>query len=291
RGVWLEETDPLARDSWLAVGELGGGGRADRILMAASVQPADLERLFAAAIVREARIEPGPSGRLRAVRIERIGRLVLRETLDEAPSADLIHAALLDQVRADGVAGLPWGEAGRALRARADFLRGLGEADAPDLGDAALLEDLDAWLGPALAGLRSLSDLSPARLEGALAAHLGHAAQRRLDALAPARWTAPTGNSFAIDYAAPGGPRVEVRVQEVFGLSTHPAVAQGRAPLTLALTSPAHRPIQTTRDLPGFWRGSWREVRAEMRGRYPRHVWPEDPASATPTARAKPRGT
>jgi len=291
RGVWLEETDPLAREPWLAVGELGGGGRADRILLAAPVQPADLERLFAAAIVRESRIEPGPSGRLRAVRIERIGRLVLRETLDEAPSADLILAALLDQVRADGVAGLPWGEAGRAMRARADFLRGLGEADLPDLGDAALLKDLDAWLSPALEGLRSLSDLAPARLDGALAAYLGHAAQRRLEALAPARWTAPTGNSFSIDYAAPGGPRVEVRVQEVFGLGAHPAIANGRAPLTLALTSPAHRPIQTTRDLPGFWRGSWREVRAEMRGRYPRHVWPEDPASATPTARAKPRGT
>jgi ATP-dependent helicase HrpB len=291
RGVWLEETDPLAREPWLAVGELGGGGRADRILLAAPVQPAELERLFAAAIVRESRLEPGPSGRLRAVRIERIGRLVLRETLDEAPSADLILAALLDQVRADGVAGLPWGEAGRAMRARADFLRGLGEADLPDLGDAALLKDLDAWLSPALEGLRSLSDLAPARLDGALAAYLGHAAQRRLEALAPARWTAPTGNSFSIDYAAPGGPRVEVRVQEVFGLGVHPAIANGRAPLTLALTSPAHRPIQTTRDLPGFWRGSWREVRAEMRGRYPRHVWPEDPASATPTARAKPRGT
>ncbi|MCA3720492.1 ATP-dependent helicase HrpB, partial [Phenylobacterium sp.] len=291
RGVWLEETDPLAREPWLAVGELGGGGRADRILLAAPVQPAELDRLFAAAIVRESRIEPGPSGRLRAVRIERIGRLVLRETLDEAPSADLILAALLDQVRADGFAGLPWGEAGRAMRARADFLRGLGEADLPDLGDAALLKDLDAWLSPALEGLRSLSDLAPARLDGALAAYLGHAAQRRLEALAPARWTAPTGNSFSIDYAAPGGPRVEVRVQEVFGLGAHPAIANGRAPLTLALTSPAHRPIQTTRDLPGFWRGSWREVRAEMRGRYPRHVWPEDPASATPTARAKPRGT
>jgi len=291
RGVWLEETDPLAREPWLAVGELGGGGRADRILLAAPVQPAELERLFAAAIVRESRLEPGPSGRLRAVRIERIGRLVLRETLDEAPSADLILAALLDQVRADGFAGLPWGEAGRAMRARADFLRGLGEADLPDLGDAALLKDLDAWLSPALEGLRSLSDLAPARLDGALAAYLGHAAQRRLEALAPARWTAPTGNSFSIDYAAPGGPRVEVRVQEVFGLGAHPAIANGRAPLTLALTSPAHRPIQTTRDLPGFWRGSWREVRAEMRGRYPRHIWPEDPASATPTARAKPRGT
>lgn len=291
RGVWLEETDPLAHEPWLAVGELGGGGRADRVLLAAPVGPADVERLFESQVVREARIEPGPSGRLRAVRIERLGRLVLREVLDEAPSADLIRAALLDQVRADGVAGLPWGEAGRGLRARAAFLRALGEADLPDLDDPALLEDLEAWLGPALEGLRSLADLSPARLDAALAAYLGHAVQRRLDALAPTRWTAPTGNSFAIDYTAPGGPRVEVRVQEVFGLSVHPAVAQGRAPLTLALTSPAHRPIQTTRDLPGFWRGSWREVRAEMRGRYPRHVWPEDPAAAAPTTRAKPRGT
>jgi ATP-dependent helicase HrpB len=136
-----------------------------------------------------------------------------------------------------------------------------------------------------------LKDLSPARLDAAVASRLDYAQARRLEALAPARWTAPTGNSFAIDYAAPGGPRVEVRVQEVFGLSVHPAVAEGRAPLTLALTSPAHRPIQTTRDLPGFWQGSWREVRAEMRGRYPRHVWPEDPASAAPTSRAKPRGT
>ena len=291
RGVWLEETDPLAREAWLAVGELGGGGRSDRILLAAPLDPARIPTLFAADIVREARIEPGPSGRLRAVRIERLGRLVLKETLDEAPSGDLIRAALLDQVRAAGLEALAWGEMGRSLRARVAFLEGLGEADLPDLGDEALVRDLDDWLGEALNGLRGLEDLSPARLDAALAGRLDYAAQRRLDALAPARWTAPTGNSFAIDYAAPGGPRVEVRVQEVFGLGVHPAVANGRAPLTLALTSPAHRPIQTTRDLPGFWRGSWREVRAEMRGRYPRHVWPEDPASAAPTSRAKPRGT
>lgn len=291
RGVWLEETDPLAREPWLAVGELGGGGRADRILLASPLDPAQIPVLFAADIVREARIEPGPSGRLRAVRIERLGRLVLKETLDEAPSGDLIRAALLDQVRAAGLESLPWGEPGRSLRARVAFLEGLGEADLPDLGDDALAQDLDDWLGPALGGLRGLEDLSPARLDAALAGRVEYAAQRRLDALAPARWTAPTGNSFAIDYGAPGGPRVEVRVQEVFGLGVHPAVANGRTPLTLALTSPAHRPIQTTRDLPGFWRGSWKEVRAEMRGRYPRHVWPEDPASAAPTSRAKPRGT
>ena len=291
RGVWLEETDPLAREAWLAVGELGGGGRSDRILLAAPLDPARIPVVFAADIIREARIEPGPSGRLRAVRIERLGRLVLKETLDEAPSGDLIRAALLDQVRAAGLESLLWGEMGRSLRARVAFLEGLGEADLPDLGDEALVRDLDDWLGEALNGLRGLEDLSPARLDSALAGRLDYAAQRRLDALAPARWTAPTGNSFAIDYAAPGGPRVEVRVQEVFGLGVHPAVANGRAPLTLALTSPAHRPIQTTRDLPGFWRGSWREVRAEMRGRYPRHVWPEHPASAAPTSRAKPRGT
>ena len=291
RGVWIEETDVLARETWLAVGELGGGGRSDRILLAAPLDPAEIAHHFAADIVREARIEPGPSGRLRAVRLERLGRLVLKETLDEAPSADLIRAALLDQARDAGIATLAWGEAGASLRARIAFLRELGLSDLPDLGDEALAADLDAWLGPALEGLRSLKDLSPARLDAALVSRLDYGQTRRLDALAPARWTAPTGNSFAIDYAAPGGPRVEVRVQEVFGLSVHPAVAEGRAPLTLALTSPAHRPIQTTRDLPGFWRGSWREVRAEMRGRYPRHVWPEDPATAAPTSRAKPRGT
>lgn len=291
RGVWIEETDVLAREPWLAVGELGGGGRADRILLAAPLDPAQIAEHFAADIVREARIEPGPSGRLRAVRLERLGRLVLKETLDEAPSADLIRAALLDQAREAGIDALPWGEAGAGLRARIAFLRELGLTDLPDLGDEALAAGLDAWLGPALEGLRSLKDLSPARLDAAVASRLDYGQSRRLDALAPARWTAPTGNSFAIDYAAPGGPRVEVRVQEVFGLSVHPAVAEGRAPLTLALTSPAHRPIQTTRDLPGFWQGSWREVRAEMRGRYPRHFWPEDPASAAPTSRAKPRGT
>jgi len=271
RGVWIEETDVLAREPWLAVGELGGGGRADRILLAAPLDPALIAEHFAADIVREARIEPGPSGRLRAVRLEQLGRLVLKETLDEAPSAALIRAALLDQAREAGIDALPWGEAGAGLRARIAFLRELGLTDLPDLGDEALAAGLDAWLGPALEGLRSLKDLSPARLDAAVASRLDYGQSRRLDALAPARWTAPTGNSFAIDYAAPGGPRVEVRVQEVFGLSVHPAVAEGRAPLTLALTSPAHRPIQTTRDLPGFWQGSWREVRAEMRGRYPRH--------------------
>jgi ATP-dependent helicase HrpB len=159
----------------------------------------------------------------------------------------------------------------------------------PDLSDAALIDRLDEWLTPILPGVRSLSALKPDVLDGALRTLVPWDLQRRLEATAPARWTAPTGNSFAIDYAAESGPRVEVRVQEVYGLAEHPTVAG--QPLTLALLSPAHRPIQTTKDLPGFWRGSWKDVRTEMKGRYPRHVWPEDPAAAQPTTRAKPRGT
>jgi ATP-dependent helicase HrpB len=152
-----------------------------------------------------------------------------------------------------------------------------------------LTAQLDDWLAPLLLGRTSLASLADADLEAALRALIPWDRQRALDTAAPARFTAPTGSTFAIDYAAEGGPRVDVRVQELFGLAEHPAVAG--VPLTLALLSPAHRPIQLTKDLPGFWRGSWKDVRAEMRGRYPKHPWPEDPASAAPTTRAKPRGT
>jgi ATP-dependent helicase HrpB len=159
----------------------------------------------------------------------------------------------------------------------------------PDLSDDALAANLDDWLAPLLPGVRALSALKPDVLDGALRTLIPWDLQRRLEAEAPARWTAPTGNSFAIDYAAEGGPRVDVRVQEVFGIAEHPTVAG--QPITMSLLSPGHRPIQTTKDLPGFWKGSWKDVRSDMRGRYPKHVWPEDPATATPTARAKPRGT
>jgi ATP-dependent helicase HrpB len=238
----------------------------------------------------EERLEESGGGRLRVKRITRLGRLAVREQVDDNPDPALIAEALADRVRRDGVGVLPWGEAATTLRQRAGFLRRFDDSW-PDLSDTALAEQLDDWLKPLLAGVRSLSALKPEVLDGALRTLVPWERQRELEAAAPVRWTAPTGNSFAIDYAADGGPRVEVRVQEVFGVSQHPSVAGGRVPLTLALLSPAHRPIQTTKDLPGFWTGSWRDVRSDMRGRYPKHVWPEDPASAAPTARAKPRGT
>lgn len=288
RGAFVEPTDALARAPWLAVGELGGGDRRDRILLAAPLDEADLAA-FADQFEVEERLEETGGGRLRAKRITRLGRLAVREEIDDSPDPALIARALADRVRRDGLKALPWGEAAVSLRERAAFLHARDPAAWPDLSDGALLERLDEWLTPVLHGLRGLGSLKPDVLDGALRTLVPWDVQRRLDVEAPARWTAPTGNSFAIDYAAEAGPRVDVRVQEVFGLAQHPAV--GGAPLTLSLLSPAHRPIQTTKDLPGFWKGSWKDVRTEMRGRYPRHVWPDDPAAAAPTTRAKPRGT
>ncbi len=288
RGAFLEATDALARETWLAVAELGGGDRRDRILLAAPLTLEEIEQAFARQITTEDRLEESGGGRLRAKRLTRLGRLTLREAVDEAPDPALIAAALLDRVRAEGIEALPWGEAALSLRQRAAFLRARDDAW-PDLSDFALVARLEEWLAPILPGVRSLSALKPDVLDAALRTLIPWDQLRRLEGEAPARWTAPTGNSFAIDYAAEAGPRVDVRVQEVYGLSTHPQVAG--EPLTLSLLSPAHRPVQTTKDLPGFWKGSWKDVRTDMRGRYPKHVWPEDPASAPPTTRAKPRGT
>jgi ATP-dependent helicase HrpB len=291
RGVFVEPHDALAREPWLAVGELGGGAARDRVLLAAPLDPDELEAAFADQIETEDRLEPDAQGRLKAKRIRRLGALILEERAIDRPDPALVAAALAGQVRREGLGALPLGEAVQAFRARVAFLRRF-EPDAwPDLSDAALLERLDDWLTPLLAGRTSPAQVPADALDGAIRALLPWDQQRRLEREAPARFAAPTGSSFAIDYAAEGGPRVEVRVQELFGLSEHPALAGGRAPLTLALLSPAHRPVQVTKDLPGFWRGSWKDVRVEMKGRYPKHPWPEDPLAAAPTTRAKPRGT
>jgi ATP-dependent helicase HrpB len=288
RGAFVEPTDALARESWLATAELGGGERRDRIVVAASLDEAEIVAAFEGQLRVEDRLEESGAGRLRAKRTTRLGRLTIREAVDDDPDPALIAAALADRVRREGVAVLPWGDLTKALRRRVAFLRARDPAW-PDLSDAALVGRLDDWLAPLLSGLRSLAELKPDVVDGALRTLIPWDLQRRLDAEAPARWTAPTGNSFAIDYAAEAGPTVEVRVQEVYGLAEHPSVAG--VPLTLSLLSPARRPVQTTKDLPGFWKGSWKDVRADMRGRYPKHLWPEDPAAAEPTVRAKPRGT
>ena len=283
RGAWLDPADILAREPWLAIAELGGGEARDRILLAAPLDPALLESEFGARITVEERLSTDAKGRLKAVRIRRLGRLTLSEATLEGLDPALVLSALLGQVRDEGLSALPLGGSSRALRARAGFLGW------PHLEEGPLLARLEDWLSPLLSGRSGFFQLSDAALAEALRNSLPWDLQRELEAKAPPRFTAPTGSTFAIDYAAEGGPRVEVRVGELYGLREHPRV--GATPLTLALLSPAHRPIQVTKDLPGFWAGSWKAVKAEMKGRYPRHVWPDDPAAALPVTRAKPRGT
>jgi ATP-dependent helicase HrpB len=220
----------------------------------------------------------------------RLGAITLGRSPADRPDGQQIRGALVAGVRQHGLALLPWGDASQALRARVAFARRHGMEALPDLSDDALLVSLDDWLAPLLAGKRKLGELSDAALAEAVANTIDWNLRRQLDSFAPVQFATPAGSHHAIDYAAAAGPTVAMRVQTLFGLGIHPCVADGRVPLTLALTSPAGRPIQVTTDLPRFWAGSWAEVRRELRGRYPKHPWPEDPAAAAPTLRAKPRG-
>ncbi|GAA0635856.1 ATP-dependent helicase HrpB [Brevundimonas lenta] len=284
RGAFLDPTDALAREPWLAVAELGGGEARDRIRLAAPVDLAALDHR----IESEDRLNREPSGRMVLKRIRRIGAIVVDEKIKGAPDRAAITAALKGEVERDGLKALRWGERASALRARLAFLRTLDDGW-PDMSDDGLAAEREIWLWPLLDGVQSLEAIADGALENGLRSLIPWDRQRALDDLAPARLETPLG-SAAIDYAAEGGPRVDIRVQELFGVKTHPTVGRG-TPLTLALLSPARRPIQMTKDLPGFWAGSWRDVRADMRGRYPRHPWPEDPSVAEATNRAKPRGT
>lgn len=285
RGAFLDPTEALARESWLAVAELGGGDARDRIRLAAPVDPAALE----GRIGIEDRLVREPSGRMTLKRIRRIGAIVVDERIIGTPDRAAITAALRDEVERDGLASLSWGERASGLKARMAFVAGL-EDGWPDVSDAGLRASRETWLWPLLDAVQALEKIEDGALEAGLRALIPWDRQRALDELAPARLATPLG-SAAIDYAAVGGPRVDIRVQELFGTTAHPTVGGGRVPLTLALLSPARRPVQVTKDLPGFWAGSWAAVRSEMRGRYPRHPWPEDPTKAEATSRAKPRGT
>ncbi|MCC6471915.1 MAG: ATP-dependent helicase HrpB [Alphaproteobacteria bacterium] len=291
RGAAIDPADALAREPYLAVADLAGGGAAGRIVLAAPLDEAAIEDEFADTIRAEDEVRFDPQTRsVRARRLRRLGSLVLSEQQAAAVAPELLRAALVAGIRQLGVACLPWSDEQKRLRARVEFLRGLDPEAWPDLGEPALAASLDRWLGPFLSGKRSLAEIGAGDLAAALDALLPWALRRRLDAEAPSHFEAPTGSRLAIDYQAEGGPAVAVRVQELFGLAQHPTIGRGRIKLALHLLSPAHRPVQVTRDLPGFWAGSYRSVRAEMKGRYPKHPWPEDPLAAPPTRRAKPRG-
>ena len=284
RGAFLDPTDVLAREPWLAVAELGGGEARDRIRLAAPLDPLALEHR----LETETRLTREPSGRMVLKRLRRIGAITVDEKIMGAPDRKAMTAALKTEVEADGLKALRWGDRASALRARLAFLSAL-EDGWPDVSDAGLQAQREVWLWPLLETVQSLGAIPDGALADGLRGLVPWDRQRALNDLAPERLETPLG-SAAIDYAAEGGPRVDIRVQELFGVQTHPTVGRG-VPLTLALLSPARRPLQMTKDLPGFWKGSWKDVRADMRGRYPRHPWPEDPSVAAPTNRVKPKGT
>jgi ATP-dependent helicase HrpB len=290
RGATLDPALPLARSQWLAVAELSGTAAAARILSAAPLDLAMVETLFASQIesVEETAFDPA-SLTLRARARRRLGSIVLGERTLPVP-ATLEAARLLARgLAAHGLDRLDWSAGQKRLLARLRFMRAAQGDPWPPASWEDLAAAADDWLAPHLIGCRGLADCSHDRLEAALSDLLPWDLRARLDREAPSHFTAPTGTQAPVDYEAPAGPTISIRVQELYGLSSHPALAG--VPLILELLSPAHRPIQVTRDLPGFWRGSWADVKREMRGRYPRHVWPDDPASAAPTTRAKPRGT
>jgi ATP-dependent helicase HrpB len=287
RGFRLDPTSSLARSPWLAVGEVAGHASGARILSAAAIDETALLELFGDRIeVRhEADFDPA-TGAVVPTRSRRLGAIRLASGPDPSPDQVAIEQALLDGLREHGLALLPWDERATQLRDRAAFAHRSDPA-IPVLGDESLQERADEWLMPLLAGKRRLGDILAGALSAALEGLLGYEALRRLDRLAPAEFVSPAGSRHSIDYSAPAGPTVQVRAQALFGLAAHPMLAAGQVPLTLAITSPAGRPIQTTCDLPGFWAGSWRDVARDMRGRYPKHPWPDDPATAAPTLRTR----
>ncbi|MCP1198923.1 ATP-dependent helicase HrpB [Notoacmeibacter sp. MSK16QG-6] len=288
RGAALDETDPLAGEEWLVVADMTGQARQGRIVAAAALDEVTMRNAMAERIEErvEASFDP-ESRRLKGRRTTAIGGITLEErtlTIERGPEAD---AALLSAIREAGLSILPFTEKTESLVARLRWLHDTVGAPWPPMDGAKLLEELDDWLGPFLDGSGRLDPLE-AKLADALRSRVPFDLHRRIEEDAPTHFEAPTGNRLPIRYEAERGPVLSIRVQELFGLTDHPTIG-GKTPLLLELLSPAHRPIQTTLDLPGFWAGSWSDVRADMRGRYPKHEWPDDPANAEPTARAKRR--
>ena len=292
RGATLDAGQPLAAESWIVAAELDGGGSGSgdsRIFLAAPLDPAELERHFVDALVEETAVAwDDAAGAVRARRRRRLGALVLREA-PVTPEPAAVVEALLGEVRRRGVGRLPWGKEATRLRQRLAFLHHLEPARWPDTADAALAATLDAWLAPWLQGARSWADVERLDLRAALEALVPRARRRALDELAPTHVQVPSGSHVPIDFGDPDAPVLAVRLQELFGLAQTPRIGGGRVPLTLHLLSPAQRPVQVTRDLASFWREAYFDVRKALRGRYPKHAWPDDPATAQPTRRARPR--
>jgi ATP-dependent helicase HrpB len=291
RGANVDPASALAREPFLAVAELAGTAAQARILLAAPIALVEIEARFADRI--EARGEivfDDKSASLRGRRSRRLGAVLLSDRPMRIDTNEDTARILAEGIARIGVDRLFWTKSLDQMRDRVNFMRRAEGEPWPDLSDAGLAANAGEWLAPILLFKTELAEITPDELDTALSALVPWTLRRRLDSEAPTHFAAPSGSSVPIDYTAEEGPKLSIRVQELFGLDRHPAIAGGKVPLVIELLSPAHRSVQVTRDLPGFWRGSYAAVKAEMRGRYPRHPWPDDPLRASATRRAKPRG-
>ncbi|MDP1960834.1 MAG: ATP-dependent helicase C-terminal domain-containing protein, partial [Reyranella sp.] len=287
RGAALPEGDPMGNEEFLVVADLDGSSQDSRIFLAAPVTAAEIQDLYADRIVAEEIVHWSPrDGAVLARRRRRLGALMLEDKPLPRPDAEKLKAAMLGGIRQLGLGALPWSDDLAKWRERVGFMRTHDESW-PDLSDAALGTTLETWLGPFLDGVSRRDHLTRIDLASALKALVPWDRQRELDRLVPSHIEVPSGSRVPIDYTNPAEPTLSVRLQEMFGLSDTPRIADGKVPLTVHLLSPARRPVQVTRDLASFWATGYKSVKAELKGRYPRHYWPDDPLVAEPTARVR----
>jgi ATP-dependent helicase HrpB len=290
RGAAISTGAAAWKSGYIVAAELDDQGADSRIELAAPVELEELSRHCGDQIETETRVAwDRASQSVRARRLLRLGAIVLKEEPIARPDPELITSALLGAIAEDGLELLPWTKAARQLQERMRFMHAQAPEDWPDAADEALLGTMEAWLAPHIHGMKSVNELKKLSLTSILESILTWEQRRRLEELAPTHQQVPSGSRVPIDYSSPENPVLAVRLQELFGLKETPRIGGGRTPLTLHLLSPAHRPVQVTRDLASFWRDAYFEVKKDLKGRYPKHYWPDDPLAAPPTNRAKPR--
>eukprot|EP00747_Dinoflagellata_sp_TGD_P053482 gnl/TRDRNA2_/TRDRNA2_148478_c0_seq1.p1 gnl/TRDRNA2_/TRDRNA2_148478_c0~~gnl/TRDRNA2_/TRDRNA2_148478_c0_seq1.p1 ORF type:complete len:307 (+),score=32.80 gnl/TRDRNA2_/TRDRNA2_148478_c0_seq1:57-923(+) len=284
----LPVEDGLSTASWLSVAELDGQAREARIFLAATISPSTLEIHFADQITEGQEVFwDAKSEAVTARWQKRIGALVLEERqIKKQADPDGITAAMIEGVRSIGLHCLPWGKTSESLRERLAFLHRIDAESWPDVSDAALIATLETWLAPYLIGISRRSQLKQVDLSEALLTGIDWNTRQKLNDLAPTHWKVPTGSKIRIDYSGEN-PALPVKLTEMYGSTETPKIAGGKVAITLELLSPGNKAIQVTSDLIGFWSGSYAQVKTEMKGRYPKHYWPDDPLHAEPTRRTK----
>jgi ATP-dependent helicase HrpB len=291
-GVGAFTTAPsLSRAEWIVAAELDGDLKESKIFLGAALGEDEVRELYADQIetVDEVTWDVGAE-KVVAKRAERFGSIVLSEKSVKDPDPQAVAHAVAEALAREGLTLLPWRDDAIELRDRLAFLHGI-DSTWPDVSDAALQARADQWLAPHLLEIRKKGDLAKLDVAKLVLEMLTWDQRKRLGDLAPTHLEVPSGSRIRVDYTDPKAPVLAVKLQEVFGWLETPRLGGGKVPVTLHLLSPAQRPVQVTKDLANFWKSGYFEVRKDLRGRYPKHPWPEDPLTATPTKRAKPRGT